>query len=99
MTYLPRMKGDLGVNAAVRLQMAEWCSGHQTNTTHVKTGNPRRATGWLVAQWRNVRDRGSSREGQGVDDMQVMEGKGSCKRSPKYTNTRSVCGFAMVRPF
>jgi len=30
--------------------------------------------------------------------MQAMEGKGSCKRSPKYTNIRSVCGFAIVWP-
>jgi hypothetical protein len=43
MTYLLRMKEDLGEIAAVTLQMAE-CSEHRTNTTHVKAENPRRAT-------------------------------------------------------
>jgi hypothetical protein len=79
MTYLLRRRGDLGGIAAVTLQMAE-CSEHRTDTTHVKAGNPQRAKERLVAQRRNVRGRGSSREGQSADDMQVVEGKGSCKR-------------------
>jgi hypothetical protein len=98
MTYLLRMKEGLGGSAAVTLQVAE-CSEHRTNTTHVETGNPRRANERLVAQRRSVRGRGSSREGQSADGMQAVEGKGSCKRSSQYTNTRSVYGIAMVLPF
>ena len=99
MTYLLRMKEDLGVIAAVTPQMVEWCSEHRTSTIHVKAGNPRRATGWLVAKRRNVRGRGSSREGQSAENMQAVEGKVSCKRFPKYTSTRSVWRFAIVLPF
>jgi hypothetical protein len=43
MTYLLRMREDLGEIAAVTLQMAK-CIEHRTNTIHVKAENPRRAT-------------------------------------------------------
>jgi hypothetical protein len=42
---------------------------------------------------RNVKGKGSSREGQSADDMQVVEGKGSCKRSSVHTEAQLVQVF------
>jgi hypothetical protein len=36
---------------------------------------------------RNVKGKGSSREGQSADDMQIVEEKRSCKRSSAHTDT------------
>jgi hypothetical protein len=46
-----------------------------------------------------VKGRGSTREGQSTENLQAVEGKVSCKRSPKYTNAGSVWRLAMVLPF
>lgn len=46
--------------------------------------------GRIVAQRRNVKGEGFSREGQNADVMQVVDGVRSCRQSSVVTDTRSV---------
>lgn len=74
------------------LQLAELTSKRPSNTTHVKAEDPK-GDCLSVAQRRNVKGNGSSREGQSADDKQAVEWKGSCKRSSTNTGVRSVSIF------
>jgi hypothetical protein len=91
MTYQLRRKKGFGIDAAVTLQMTEVRKERRSNTPHVKANCKLNEGNSLdVAQRRNVKGRGSSRGGQGADDKQVVEWKGSCKWSSANTGVGSV---------